>query len=76
MRWERMDEWLVEKGGRKKVHNREEWKKHRILHMPMEWMNNLARGVKCIITNAWNKKFITEYHTPTNALTIYSNMLV
>jgi len=34
-------------GWQEKVHNREEWKKllsmarnHRILHMPMEWMNN------------------------------------
>ena len=33
-------------GWQEKVHNREEWKKllrtarnHRILHMPMEWMN-------------------------------------
>jgi hypothetical protein len=38
-----MEEQLVEKGGRKKVRNREEWKKflrmamnHHILHIPME----------------------------------------
>jgi hypothetical protein len=38
-----MEEWLVEKSGRKKVYDREEWKKllrtarnRRILHMPME----------------------------------------
>jgi hypothetical protein len=38
-----MEEKWVEKGGRKKVYNREEWKKllrlarnHRILHMLME----------------------------------------
>ena len=44
-----MDEKLVEKGSRKKVHNREELKKllrtarnRRILHMPMEQMRGLV----------------------------------
>jgi hypothetical protein len=43
MKLERMEEQLVEKGGKKKVHNREGWKKllrtarnRRILHTPME----------------------------------------
>jgi hypothetical protein len=42
MKWGKMEEWLVEKSGRKK-YDREEWKKllraarnRHILHMPME----------------------------------------
>jgi len=54
-RWQEEDGRIVGgEGWQEKVHNREEWKKllrtarnHRILHTPMEWMNEWKRSTNC-----------------------------
>ena len=59
-RWQdevREDGWIVGgEGWQEKVHNREEWKQllrtarnRRILHVPMEWMNQIRHYVSSLI---------------------------